>query len=208
MAKCTVVSLLPFQLDEPKHGISPSYYNIAAAEAIDKPAILHVDNAVRYVYLDYERGSLSIIVLSKEVAHAIVDDFCRAQIAYHPQSNPDAAPGLFYVEGEYDREGIIKTFPDRLKKARTNQFAWFLELVKIADDDWTRYHTHNAIGDRQRIAARALNIQREWLFAPKPEEIINCIFCTVAISIHAIVCPSCKNVLKQEAFDKLTAGNK
>lgn len=202
MSKSTVVSLLPFPIHEEKPGIIPAYYDIERSDG-KNPVVLVVDDGTRFLYLDHERGSADIPVFSAVIAKSIVEDFFRAQICFRPQSRPEASPGLFWVEGAHSAEGIKRNFPTELEKARKEQIAWFQELVKIADDDWARYKLHVSVSDRQREAAKFLNLKRDWLFDTRPDEMTRCKFCNSFIPGIAVVCPACRQILDVEKYNTL-----
>lgn len=194
--KSTVVSVVPFEIEERKPGLYPGYFKVPAA--VDgEPQVLVIDNAVHYVYLDETRGSLQVRVPSYEIAASIVNDYCGSQLAVEV----DGKPGIFWVTGEVAAKDVKTKYPRELMQARELQKRWFLALVKIADDDWARYHQHKSISDFQRYAARSLNLDREWLLAP--ETIAQCPACKNNVPVGAIVCPNCRCVIDKEAHKTL-----
>jgi len=109
-------------------------------------------------------------------------------------------PGLFAVEEVYTAKDVRKIFPNKVNTALKNTVAWFEGLVKIADDDWQRYHQHKMITDVQREACRYLGLDREWNFSAFDVVSNVCPACFTQVNPKAIVCSSCKCIIKPELF--------
>jgi len=203
MGPCTVVSILPRALDENKP-ISRGSFQMPAVTRGDL-AVLVIDfDYTRNFYVDHERGNIDLVVPPEEVARSIAEDYVRATI----HTGEGARPGIFYVRGSFTKEEIRKLFPAELKKAIDDQDNWFKKLVKVGDDTWQRFRRHNMISDQHRDAARMLGLKREWADEMKPENTIQCVYCTSIISDAALVCPVCRlpqmlaiNKLPKEARD-------
>jgi len=192
--KATLVSLMPFPFAEHKTGIYPGDYFIKAASD-DKPEFLVVEGALHYIYLGEERGSLEARIPAHELAAALVYDYVSSLSC----STGSSVPALFWLPGTYrDVEKIKKDFADRIESAIILQKNWFLKLVSLADDDWSKYHRHTVISDHQRHAAKYLHLEREWLIIPKPRELklFLCPACKSNIHPEASICPFCRTNLK------------
>lgn len=194
--KATIVSIVPFESPERKPGLYPGYFLIPASPD-GEPQVLVIGNSVHNVYLDDVRGSLQIRTSSYEIAAAIVYDYCSSQLAVDEGSKP----GIFWVPGEVTAKEVKIKYPQELQQARDLQKHWFLALVRIADDDWARYHQHKSISDFQRFAAKSLNLEREWLLVSMDTS--QCPACKNAVPVGAVVCPNCKCVLDKEAHKDL-----
>jgi len=155
---------------------------------------------VCYLYLDHDRGSISIPQSPLKVARSVVNDWVEALLGV----GEDAKPGIMAVVGDYPAEAAAITFDAEIKALRAQQVNWFKNLVKIADDDWARFRQHKMITDLQRYACTALNIDREWNIDVKEEAIVKCPACQSVMPASSVVCPNCRCVMNKEAYDKLT----
>lgn len=196
----TVVSLLPISIEAEKPMLTPGNFLIPPAEKGDFN-ILHIGHASHPVYLDSERGSIRVPVVSEEVAQSIVYDAIISR-PYGLESGV-AEPGLFWVPGHLSKEQIKKQHADKLESAQKKQRQWFLNLVGEADGWWNQYHNHKMISDLHRKAAKYLNLEREWNIEGTVESSTDCPACTKIIPIRAVVCPHCRVILKPEEYKKL-----
>ena len=158
-AFATVVSLLPYKLNEEKPGLYPGCFQIAPAKK-DDFNILHVGVSHYVVYLDSTRGTLRVPELGSRIARAIVEDYIKAQICIEDGREP----GLFYVEGQLTKDDILKNHKEKLDEAKAKQLNWFRALSMLGDDNWQRYATHSSISGIQRLAAKELGHTAEWVF--------------------------------------------
>lgn len=204
--KCTVVSLVPFELLESKPGLIPPAFLIEASDGVT-PTLLHVGNSLHYVYLDDTRGSLPVRGPSDVVARSIVTDYIESQLGV----GDNARPGIFWVPGEWNLAEVNIKFKDRLEEAKRAQENWFINCCRIADDDWNKYHQHNVISNSQRKMAVMLGWdpkQHEWM-APKSvtdASSAKCFACYSPLNNpEQMVCHVCKAVLKKS--DELTFAN-
>lgn len=199
MVPCTIVSLLPYPLNEDKPIDHGSFHMAPAAK--DDFEILVIGDKIEFTrnfYVSFDRGNLKLPVDPEEVARAIVEDHLRATV----QTGPDARPGLFYLPGILTKEEVKSKHKVILDKARKEQNNWYGKLVKAADDTWQRYRRHNMITDQHRYAANALGLKREWAEEMKAENTVQCVYCTSLISDSALVCPVCR-LPQQGAINRL-----
>jgi hypothetical protein len=197
--KSTIVSIIPFPVNEAKPGLYPGHFRIEAAKA-DDFEFLVVGRSVHYVYVDMDRGSLTVPTPSDEVARSICDDYSRAQLAYHIG---DSEPGIFWIPGEYkDKKAILTIASDKIAAARILQRNWYMRLVAIADDEWNKYHTHKMISDLQRHAAKTLGLEREWNIQATVASTVFCPACRATMNVGATVCSSCRTIVNPEAYKK------
>lgn len=190
--KATVVSLMPFPLDEQKVGVYPGTFHIDAA--LDgEPKLLVVDDAIHFIYLGEDRGDLKVRIPAHELAASIVYDYVSSLSCYTSES----FPALFWVPGTH--KDASKIPQDRMDTAKLLQKNWFLALVKLADDDWSKYHRHTVISDHQRHATKFLGLEREWLIQPSIEvpKPVLCGACKSPIHPEASICPFCRTNLKE-----------
>lgn len=204
---CTVASLIPWPLQEYKPGLMPGHYHIAASDT-HIPTCIYISNkTIHYVYLDDTRGSLPARDPSDEVARSIVRDYIASQLGV----DEGAHPGIFWLPGYVEPLEIVNNFKDLLKENQEAQSKWFLNLCRIADDDWTRYRKHNVISDFQRTAASLIGWNpddHEWMRAQvqEPEPLVpmkKCIACRQSIDADAVICNFCKCIVDPEKATKL-----
>jgi len=163
---------------------------------------LHIKDNSYALYLDNERGSRLIPEPVSVFADAIVNDFIIAQIEIDAPTN--SFPGLFWVYNKQSRDDIKKTHAVQLAQNIQNQIRWFQRLVRRADSDWQMFHQHNVIADVQRLAARHLNLEREWVHATVDMGNDRCPACSsVLMRPVPVICPTCQCILDKERYDKL-----
>jgi len=204
---CTVVSFVPWDLYEEKPGLFPGKYKIPKSDT-KTPSLIYVYNkSFHYVYLDDTRGSLLARDPSDEVARSIVSDYINSQLGL----SEDAHPAIFWLPGWLKTEEVMLANRAECVKHLSAQNKWFSNLIKIADDDWQRYHKHTVISDFQRTIADIMNLnldQHPWMSATTAmaEEVLTkeCIGCFSKIDPRAKVCPVCR-VIQGEQKDLVFA---
>lgn len=198
----TVVSIVPFPINEDKPGMSPGNFQVAAAGEGEIKTLL-VKKCKHGVYLDENRPTLIVPTAPEEVAEAICFDYKKGQLGIQIGT---AEPGLFWVPGDYDgKEALIRAeFAKELREAERLQEAWFKALVAQADDSWAKFRMRGIISVPQRIAAQRLKLQREWLL---DDEVVaslsECPVCFAKVHPKAIVCRECDAVLRPEEYKKV-----
>jgi len=199
--KSTVVSIFPKRIDELKHTLQPGRFIIEPG-TYDKPAILTVGPSSWWRELDEQQPLLEIPVSSIQIAESIVVDYCNGLLA---SNMSDCMPGLFIVPGAVDSDKVKKDYKGLLDKARDNQNRWYRELVKIADNLWSRTNGNPlAIGDDMRLAAQELRIEdKPWMQDFKTMTLVNCPACGQLRNNSFPVCANCKTILDKKRFDEL-----
>lgn len=196
MSKATIVSLLPFPIEREMTGHNPHFYNIPKA-AFGDFELLVIGDTTDSIYVG-ESKSVIRDNLAYNVARELIDTYKEACVF----TGPDAYPGLFYVEGEHDKESIKDNFPDLLEKADKENRNWYLNLIKAADDSWQKFHTHRDISTPQRLAAAALGQKRPWLIeAIVGNSFQDCPACGTTIKANVSVCPQCRAKIKESEFE-------
>lgn len=203
---CTVVSIVPFEINEAKPGVYPGNFKIAPG-SIKEPTTVEVGESCYYLYIGEGKGdsgkdreSIKMRVLPEEMARSIVEDYLHAQMDYKLTCHP----GIFWVNDNFDP----KRHQGELANAQVVQLNWFRELVKTGDDDWEKTRQHKAISDIQRYAARALNQEKPWSIEINPNliqavELTECIACKFSIRKDCIICPNCKVILNKKEYENL-----
>lgn len=203
---CTVVSLVPFPIQEYKPGLIPGLYSIRASDG-DIPVCLVVGDAKHNVYIDETRGSLGVRDASDEIARSIVEDFLASQLGI----SDGVHPGIFWVVGSVTPEQVKSHFGLELMSNKLAQKRWFIEICKIADNDWNRYHQHNVISDFQRRAAELLGYTKEsheWMAPSLVMASQRCPACNSVVSAGITICPQCRCILDKAKYESLEFANK
>ena len=202
---CTVISLVPVMINEEKPGLFPPRFIIPESDG-SVPQLLYVYSATHYVYLDEARGMLQVKDPSDVVARAIVNDFCTSQLG----TSDTVGPALWWVDEHMTVEQVVEKQFKKIQEMKTRQHAWFVNLAKMADDDWTRYHKHVVISDFQRKIANMLGLNsddHEWMMplAMQEGKTNPCPYCGSSVPTGAVICQICNQVVdlkKKLAIDK------
>lgn len=197
----TVVSLVPYAIEERKPGLIPGSFQIPAAKD-GEPQFLYVKESKFDVYAGDNR-SIRVSVQPYEVARSIVDDHIDGSLLV---TKGVAEPALFWVVGEVkNRQHLVTNFREEVHAAAVRQQTWFRVLVEKADDDWQRYRQHKMVSDLHKHAARALKLDREWLLQEEIDrQLSECPACFVKVNPKAAFCFNCKTILNVEAAAKFT----
>ena len=197
----TIISIVPFEINEVKPALFPAQYRIGASGGIE-PEILHITGGHHFVYLDMDRGSLTVNVPSNEIARSVVDDFMSGQL----RIAEGCRPGLFWLPGWLTIEDVKNHHNEKLLKARMQQTVWLRAITNLADDDWRKFHQHTAISDFQRAAAKILKLrpeEHEWMETFGVDSSGTCPACGVLHQRNIAVCPGCRCILDKAKFESL-----
>ena len=201
--KSTVISLFPLPITEEKPGIYPGRFFIPACTG--SPVLVEIGQSVHYVDVGEDRPMLQVTYPSIEIARSIVEDFIRAQLAVSDDGT--VRPGLTWLRGSVSTLDLKSKHAPILKTLQAQHHAWLTELVKLADDDWEKYHKHTVVSELQRIAARCLGFtgkEKEYLLDFIPEaKSESCPACGSQVSGGIIVCPFCRCILDKEKYSQL-----
>jgi hypothetical protein len=188
----TIVSIFPQDISETKPGLVPDTYKIEKSDG-KNPSILHINDVKSNLYIGDGR-TFPITHTAEELANAIVNDFWTSML----QADESARPGLFWVPGKHSKADILTKFATELAEAKKRQNAWFMRLVRLADDDWEKTKQHRMISDLQRTAAHSLGlINKVWYHSPEPETYIKCPACATMVADSAAVCSNCNYVVNK-----------
>ena len=197
----TVVSLVPFPISEEKPGLFPPRYHIPASD-MKTPSLLKVATARHFVYLDESRGTLGVPDPSDQVARSIVEDYIESQMCI----DDDAKPALFWIPDDLGVEEVSNKFKIEITKKLISQKRWFLNVAKLADNDWSRYHQHNVISSFQRKCADIIGWsprEHVWMEPMTTMESSACPACGTPVVKGVVICPNCKLVLDKEKFSDM-----
>lgn len=199
MGRATIVSIFPFEINEIKPGVYPGHFFIDACRNVKKPSILQIEDSISYFFDGTTGRSLPMNQPVEVMAKSVVNDFRSGFISISPESGP----GIFWVDGHHNIEGIVKNFSKELQEAELRQNKWFETLVRLADDDFAKYHQHRAVSDLQRYAADYLNLDRPWKRKLEEQRMTTCPACVQTIPMSALVCSHCRTILKPTEYAKL-----
>ena len=199
----TVVSLVPFTIDETKPGMTPSRFFIDPA-AENSFSTLLITKCQHGVYLDEFRPVLIVPTAPEEVAEAICFDYKKGQLEI---AIGVAEPGLFWVPGDYAKkekhQELQALYAEEFRHATKLQIEWFKALVAKADDAWGRFHQRAMIAQVSKIAAARLKLTREWqLDAEVQSALSECPVCYDKVHPRALVCKSCGAILNKAEYEK------
>lgn len=209
-SKATVISIVPFAIDEFKPGLIPGQFHIDACEG-EGPVCQVIGDSIFYVYIDADRGQLRVPAPSGQVAESLCFDYLSAQL----EAKEDCHPGLFWKAGVWTPERVKKDLGDELHYFHQVQNTWFMELVKRADDDWEKTRAHYAISDTQRYALRKIDPEnksnRPWIITPQKEEVLVqaeattiCPACGSDVSLSAVICRYCTCILDEDKYARMS----
>lgn len=200
MDKCTIVSVFPKEIRQNSPTIFPGQFVIPAAEK-DKFSLLVVGPSSWWKEMEEGQPYLEIPTSSVNMAKSIINDFSNGLLGF----DPDKAPGLFYVQGEWQKENISKyverptgkAFIDLLNAAREKQKRWFAEIVQIADVMWARTNGNPlSVDDNARMAAEMLGLKDKlWLKDTRMMEMTSCKACGHLVNPGFPVCSNCKAIV-------------
>jgi len=187
----TVVSVFPFPINEDKPGIVPRFYHIDAAKDDDIETLV-IGPGTMYIDLIDRSEKLKVDISPAVIAQSLLRDFLVAQYLY----DEDAHPGLLAISGDMSPVEIKKKFAGEIETSRRKQNNWFRKLILQADDDWAKYRQHRMISELQRIAAKILKVEREWLVNVVPPK--SCPACGSSLpNPNVVVCFNCGYVLDE-----------
>jgi len=198
--KATIVSILPKEIDETKATLSPGRFIIPPG-TYEKPSVVVVGPSSWFRDIDEEQPLLEIPVSSVVIADSIVKDYCNG---LHGCDMAEVMPGLFFIPGEHKVETVVKEHKKLLDRAQVKQRNWYNALIKAADSLWARSNGNPlAISNDMRMAARELQIQRDWMKDFTMVQVVKCPACSTLVSDTVVVCPNCKVVIDKEKFKAL-----
>lgn len=201
MSKCTVVSIVPFLIEEQKPTLVPGKFVIQPAKN-NIPQVLVVSDSFYHVYIDQDRKPIKQIAPAATVARSIVEDYCNAQLGVEQDKNP----GLFFIEMELTSSDVMRNHAPRLAVAIEEQKRWLISICQIADNDWQRYHQHNVISAFQRTAAEIIGwraAEHPWMSPATTMKSNPCPSCKLTAVEGTVVCSHCKCILLPEEYKKL-----
>jgi hypothetical protein len=139
------------------------------------------------------RGCMSVMDLGDKrtmeyriTAREITEDIARE---INSDSGEGSYHGVFVAAGEMPTDNELADARHRLQE-------FHRRLVAAADLEWERTHNPMFITDLERRAARQLNVEKPWLYDPRP--LADCPVCAEKIKHGVAVCKSCGAILDRE----------
>ena len=194
----TLVSLYPLEFHEHVPFLFPSSYHIDASDGIT-PKTLIVGEAFYLVPnpTSEDMPPLKITKSATSIAESLVYDFHNSSMF----SDEGSKPAIFSLPDEWDAATILKTHRVKVDLAVAQQKNWFKKLVYQADDDWQKFKQHKMISDLQRLAAKTLNLEREWMNVEV--SMLSCPACSTKVNATQAVCHNCRCIINPEAYKNL-----
>lgn len=189
----TIVSIYPKEIEEIKHTIDPGRFYINKG-SYDNPAILVVGPSSWWRDIDDTQPMLEIPQSSIQIADSFVKDYCNGILGCNMGNS---MPGLFYIPGKYDIEGLKKAFKGELDSANKKQQNFYSALIKLADSLWARSNGNPlVISDDMRMAARELNLtsQKDWMKDFEMMDMSRCKACGSLRNAAYPICPTCRAI--------------
>lgn len=198
MGDATIISMLPYPLEEKRPSLVAMRYEIPAAPENDF-VVVHIADTEAMHYVG-EGNILRRHVSGEQVAGSLVNDHINASYGI----KEDAFPALKALSGKHSKEFIKKEFSKELEGLRKVQKNWYAEQVKLADAAWNdprNGRKAQAISDLQRTACKCLGLNREWMTVYRTDN-VECPACTTMIPDRALVCPNCQTILKSKEYSE------
>jgi hypothetical protein len=194
----TVISLLPFPLDEKKPGLYPGHYRLPKVAKGDLE-YLTIEGAFHYVPM-VDQAPLRIPTPAGEIAKSLVSDYIEGAL----ERDEDAWPGLFWVFGKFSSKLVLKAeLNEEIQRAEAAQRNWFVRLVRLADTEWSKNPgNHYSITSVMIHAATYLGQEKEWAVDPDKLATQQCPVCMKSIHPKAIVCEFCGKIINAEEYKK------
>ena len=189
--KTTIVSIYPTEIEEKKPTISPGVFVIPAG-SYENPSVTIVGPSSWWREIDDEQPLLEIPVSSVQIADSIIKDWANGILGCNMS---DAMPGLFYIPGALTIVDIRKSYKHELDAAQVRQRNWYSALIKLADALWARSNGNPlAISDSMRVAAKEMNLNKDWMKDFRMVETVRCKACGSLLNPMFPICPTCKAI--------------
>lgn len=211
--KCTVISILPKEIDETKPTIQPGRFIIPPG-SLEKPSLLVVGPSSWWKKVDDDSPLIEIPTGSIQIANSIIRDYCNGLLACDMGGS---MPGIFFVpgmlgtnkNGEFDltlgRLELNQKYKTELDVAHKKQRMWYSTLITMADTLWVESKGNPiAISSDMRLAAHELGQNtKEWLQDFQATETIRCTACGSLRNPLYPICPTCHTVIDKKKYDEM-----
>jgi len=140
--------------------------------------------------------------LDTTVAKSLVEDYTGSNIGIAD----NAKPALFWKEGKFELDEVLKIFSADLTAAKILQRKWLTNLSMIADDSWQRTQKHTEISSMQRKAADLIGWtakEHPWMSPLTTLTSKACPACGLSYPAGQVICSACKCVLDKTKYEQL-----
>jgi len=194
----TIVSILPYEIYDSKPNLYPGNFTIPAGNAA-KPGLLEIERSTFHIPMAFGAPPMRAHSSPFEVATSVVNDYVGALLSV----GPDTKPGVWVEDKTFKNSALAAVqLAEKIAEVLIKQQKWFFSLVNLADAEYNKHKNAMAISDFQKMAARELNLKdKPWLLDMSQLAINNCPACYAAINANAIICSSCRYVIKPELYD-------
>jgi len=176
----------PYQISSPKDGQTYSVTEIGWVKE-------------KYDSGDFSPGQQGRDRRSERIiaAYDIAEDIC-SEINSHIPGLSDSFWGVFASDSPKAKQTELERSQKRLETA-------MVELVAMANKDWSRYHRFDFISDSARVAAKYLKEDCEWLAKARKKESCPCCGGDLPVGDIAIH-TSCGAILDESLARKFRVG--
>jgi hypothetical protein len=194
MPTVTIASIYPIErvAERPKYRGLP--YVIPAAPK-GEVVYLTVDDEVQQLKIPLSDMTVPQTVFANDIANCLVSGWT----GNGPLMAPGQQPGITVIAG-------TAATPEEKLAMEEAQTQYFMRWVEWADG-MERDKKASGITALARVACRWLLLEREWLREITAGSIIPCRFCGKSISVGAVVCPICANIVDPKRYAALKAAN-
>lgn len=199
MDRCTIFSIFPKQIHEVKLTLQPGEFIIPPG-SYEAPASLVVGPSSWWRDVGEDEPLLEIPHSSAVMAESVVNDWMLGLYGV----NDNARPGVFWLPGEITVTQLKTQYKAQLEKAKTQQTAYYVNLIKLADNLWARTNGNPlAIAESAKLAARELEQTRDWVLNYTRPDMVKCVACGSMRNPDFPICPTCKAVVDIDKAKKL-----
>jgi hypothetical protein len=165
----------------PRHRTYFGSLNIRTPESDETFAVTPIRGCLGVMDLGDKR-TMEYRITAREIAEDIAREI-------NGDSGEGSYHGVFVAAGEQPTEAELAEARHRLQE-------FHRRLVAAADLEWERTKNPMFITDLERRAARQLNVEKPWLYDPRP--LADCPVCAEKIKHGVAVCRSCGAILDRE----------
>jgi len=201
--RSTIFSILPKKITEKNCTLDPGIFVIEPGTETN-PTRLVVGPSSWWKDVSNGDDSQPLVEIPQSsilIADSVVRDYCNGILACNMG---DSMPGLFWLPGNVTVNELKEKHKEILEGAKKKQRNWFNALIKMADMLWARSSGNPlAISEDMKMAAKEINVTRDWTRNFEHIEMISCHACGQLVRNTVIVCSNCKIVMKPDEFKKL-----
>jgi len=183
------VSIYPRDIKFKIITLSPGRWFLPAGNP-EEPSVLTIGPSSWWRDVGLDQPLLEIVQPSVQVAESLVKDYLNGMFACNMGNS---MPGLFFVPGEFDVEGVRRHYSHMLEAAVVTQTNYWRTLLKYADALWARSNGNPlTINDEMRMAAKILGAKdKDWMKDHQNQGMVRCFACGSFKHPDYAICQSC-----------------